>query len=112
MMRPRFTVRWLIAAVAVAGLAFGWLVLARRGREFGVRAEAFEEPRLAAKMDIRFWEGHRCDEGCPRTGPGGSGHETRLAKARDREAYYTRMIEKYRHAARYPWLSVGPDPTD
>ena len=25
-------------------------------------------------------------------------------------AYHTAMVRKYRHAARYPWLPVEPDP--
>lgn len=27
-------------------------------------------------------------------------------------AYHTAMVRKYRHAARYPWLFVEPDPPE
>jgi hypothetical protein len=88
MTRPHFTLRRLMAAVAIVGMLLGtvaWMV--RRAARF--RAEA-DRHREAWFMNIDRY-GHS-------TSPLGS--------------YHQEIEAKYRRAAGEPWLPVAPDPPE
>ena len=85
MKRPRFTLRWTMVAVAIAGLACGAKVNMDRSAVFAKRAAA--------------WSWTEITEARGRRRPGMREHFQRLA-------------DKYERAARYPWLTVSPDPPE
>jgi hypothetical protein len=87
--RPRFTVRRLMAAVAVVGLMLGsstWL---------GRRAASFREAAISHRAQAQ----HAGGSLSPITG-----------KLWGR--YNEAMADKYEQAARHPWLPVAPDPPE
>jgi hypothetical protein len=111
--RVQFTVRRMMAAVAVVGLAFGifrlWtlrqLYLEKAANHAGFRAYV-----LMSKDSIMHWENRWTDQ---RTGkpakypwPAGPPFVPAITK------YHDDMRLKYERAARYPWLPVAPDPPD
>jgi hypothetical protein len=87
--RPRFSVRWLMVAVAVVALASGgWHLWELRRSHL----------RTALKHEVLsslLREGH-ADIG---RDPGRSDHHEALRN-------------KYERAARHPWLPVEPDPSE
>ena len=100
MCMPRFRLRTLMAAVAVVGVAVGvWVATSRwpaRRERHKVMTQAHRRAQLVAHGR---WG--RIDDTYALTKPNPS-----LA------TYHARMVAKYRHAARYPWLPVGPDPPE
>jgi hypothetical protein len=95
--QPRFTVRRLMIAVAIAGIALGPLAALQRSRRFGQISRVHERAMAdgateAAKLKRR---------GDPRS---------KLTYAR--ADYHQAMWLKYFHAARRPWLPVTPDPAE
>lgn len=92
---PRFRIRTMMVAVAIAGLAFGTDRLARRRAYYDQRAEIWQE---------------RADDFVTGTG-------VCLREELDRPGMYMKLYEhnlalakKYREVARRPWLPVEPDP--
>jgi hypothetical protein len=85
---PRVTVRRLMIAVAVVGLIAGSLI--ERGRRF--REMADRHWKLWLENPASVVDSRAPDE----------------AQARQSE-HHRAMGEKYRYAARYPWLPVAPD---
>jgi hypothetical protein len=91
--KPRFTVRRLMVAVAIAATTLGmaqWM--ARRASRFGQLASDYCHQ---AELNEQMWAvGNR-------TYPLDvwAGHQRRLQ-------------HKYEHAARRPWLPVAPDPPE
>jgi hypothetical protein len=85
MKRPRFTVRRLMVAVAVAGLLIaGWIEGERR------------RVRFLAIADDHSW-----------------GADSAIGViSREKMAWHETMEGKYERAARYPWLPVPPDPPE
>jgi peptidoglycan/LPS O-acetylase OafA/YrhL len=103
---PRFRLRTLLIAVAVAAMALSGLHLWRLSREYRRRADQYSSEHF-------IWEGDGAAELEARQ---------RMSPA-EWEAYMDRryqeilrwrqhMQAKYRRAARYPWLSVPPDPPE
>ena len=96
LIRPRFTVRRLMVAVAIVGIILGPAVyLGRRSSRFKQIAWAHERAMSdgaieAAKLKRR---------GDPRS---------KLAYAR--ADFHQELWLKYFHASRCPWLPVEPDP--
>ncbi len=90
MPRFRFTVRWLMVVVAIAGGMFFGYRLHRRSEAFQLRAEW--EFRLAEVDERAGFHGERPN--------------------REWWDHHRAMWRKYGRAARYPWLSVSPDPPD
>jgi hypothetical protein len=85
LLRPRFTVRRLMVAVAVVGVVLGiGSDLDRRRRRFLDLRSYYREK---AVIHSECW--------------------TRIVSMRD---YY--LSRKYERAARYPWLPVAPDPPE
>ena len=107
-----FTVRRMMGAVAVAALLFGAMVEMPRlwilHRHYNVLAERYGywEARLGGAATIRQ-ELTYYSTSQPR-GPEPS--PARLAGMKADASYYAGLRAKYEHAARYPWLSVDPDP--
>ena len=90
--RARLTVRWMMIGVALAALAIGSMVA--RSRRMG---------EVAARHDAQAIE-HSQMMPLPNGG---------LAELLDNRGQWHRaMAEKYRHAARRPWLPVAPDPPE
>src|SRR4051812_30675658 len=91
---PRFRLRTLMIAVAVAGVAMYGARLRSRSHIYAERAECFE-----------FFEDlYGCGNFWAEMNP-----EQRRSALRMAEITRA-MGRKYRRAARYPWLPVAPDP--
>ena len=96
----RFTVRWLMAAVAVAGIVLGSIPMglrslkySRKGEELGRTESWYDGPAVDAQPIA--------DSQTPQE----------WAKTCRKIAAWSRAQRlKYEHAARYTWLSVDPDP--
>ncbi len=97
--RVRFTVRWMMAAVAILGVTLGFYAWSRR------RSEAF------AIRWIHHY-GKATDSGIELVKTGRMGDAARAAMLRRRMDWHCDMWQKYGHAARYPWLPVPPDPPE
>jgi hypothetical protein len=113
--RPGFTVRWLMVAVAIAGVLLGIERFRRLSNEYESRAHwhAYHEASnceeysscLYSTNDSNCWIDLSIEELKARDGV--------LFKPPDRLAiYHHRMQHKWRRAARYPWLPVEPDPPE
>jgi hypothetical protein len=101
---PRFRLRTLLVAVAVAALSLSGLHLQRLSRAYQRRADQYSN------------EGFRwCEYGSAEL------EAQQRMSPQQFEAYIgrrfqeilrwrARMEAKYRRAARYPWLPVAPDP--
>jgi hypothetical protein len=87
--RPRFTIRRLMVAVAIAAFAFGgWQMRQRREHRL----------RLALKHEVLsalLRDGHADTSRDP-----------------ERADRHKALHIKYEHAARYPWLPIEPDPPE
>jgi hypothetical protein len=95
---PRMTTRRWMVAVALAGLAMGRAIdgvrLKRRHDDFTARAQHHEQ----IEAMFRSW-GRTTSSRLKYLQPD-------ISQNRD---YHAAMANKYRHAARYPWLPVEPD---
>lgn len=115
-LRPRFTLRSLVAAVVVSGVALGMAERSRRcdrlardhaGREAASDLKAKQVMTLIGHEMIRTpGGGYLCR---PIAGPGAEERQSRfLANA----AHHHVLAEKYRAAAWAPWRPVAPDPPE
>ena len=86
---PRFRLRTLMIAVAVAGLVFG-------GSRMRQRQERFEQLAADHAAESRRYRLPFARVGGPYLSPMADWH--------------WKMAEKYRRATRYPFLPVEPDP--
>lgn len=93
MPRIRFTVRSLMIAVAVVDAAADWAA-DRRGR--------FHERALARKAAYR---------NSLRTDARGQPYHYHVTDPDSLGEWHFRMLQKFEHAIRYPWLPVEPDST-
>jgi len=88
---PRFTLRWLMVAVAVVGISLGLVLwMQRRAAEFRKKALFYEGMTFTM-----IW---RNDAPPP----------PELAH----DLWAGEMATKYRYAAAYPWWPVEPDPPE
>ena len=95
--RVRFTVRRMMVAVAVVALIQAGENLRRRSRDYAARADNYAvELTLGGASEPR---------------PAITAEEI-LSERRNAERlrYCSAMEQKYRNAARRPWLRVEPDP--
>ena len=111
--RIRFTVRRMMVAVAVLALAFGIARLwwaRQRYLEKAAGHASFRAYLLRSPENIKHWEERWTSgrEGKPARYPWPAGPPFVPAIAE----YHEAMRLKYERAARYPWLSVAPDPPD
>ena len=122
MRRPRPTVRSMMVAVAIAGLALGAGEAARR------RAQDFESRALEARNqnhalfhaggNLRF-EAMMLREGAKVPAPGEPSGDPYIRSLEEEADTYTArgrwagdLAIKYDRAARWPWLPVWPDPPE
>jgi hypothetical protein len=92
--RVRYSVRRMMIVVAVIGLALAmppWLK--GRGERLRLRAIHHTEEGEGGWVDQRVTK-------------------EQIEALKRRLAYHQQMAEKYRWAARYPWLPVWPDPAE
>jgi hypothetical protein len=91
-MRPpyaRYSVRRMMAAVAIAGLVLGLMAWMR------ARAEDF---RWRAELNLM--------------NAGACHHPEDSPAVMRRLQYYASLVEKYEWSASHPWLPVAPDPPE
>jgi hypothetical protein len=106
--RPRFTVRLLMIAVAIAGGLIEFLSMWSRSVAYHQRYIDHEKSKRAYDLTPVIYS-----------------HDGVISilyppplSARDEEAWkrkfdhHRRLAEKYERAARYPWLTVEPDPPE
>ena len=123
--RPRLTVRRLMIAVALAGLALGgWIELGRLSRlsgEYARRADSLQissyrsglrgrgthEQWVEQCRAVWQWNRENVDTGLSNFSRGILPPPEVWRVLSDHDA---RLERKYRRAARYPWLFVEPDP--
>ncbi len=135
--RFRFTMRWLLVAVAIVALVCGAEALRRRRsiyrREQSAwsrlknwaardveRYDRWEEQSLRGMREMqalyeRFREldgARRARDESRRQSEEAAEYHGRAVRERALIQYYSRMEAKYERAARYPWLPVTPDPPD
>ena len=109
--RVRFSIRRIMVVVVIVALAFGtfrlWTVrklyLEKAAQHAGFRDFVVRSPE-----SIRYWEARWTAqrEGLPARYPWPDGPPFVPAMVK----YHDAMRIKYERAARYPWLSVEPDP--
>jgi hypothetical protein len=107
--RVRFTVRWLMVAVAIVALAFPLFRMAR-----------FYRMHLHAALSHREWEKFHAlelknvalTEYAPSVSPQRRREMTEqsISRARNRQRYHAELKRKYERAATHPWDPVEPDP--
>ena len=108
---PRMTTRRWMAAVAVVAVMLAAAALFRRHlslRERGdyhERRERVQADRVRALGDLALALADTSPEAAARE----RAHAAFEAEIRDRHA---RLKDKYRRAARYPWLAIEPDPPE
>jgi hypothetical protein len=94
--RLRFTVRRLMVAVAAVGLALGLCATCRS------RSQQYYALMMSHKS--------RAMELIDNAQPGTDAAARR--RFHTRITWHEVMYAKYKHAARYPWLPVAPDPPE
>jgi hypothetical protein len=128
---PRMTTRRWMIVVMVVGLVMGAIIggirLKRRHEDFLYRAQRHENSMILLRMIRGRWPGptrtvsrsllERTFAEKPELLEGIAAYEQAIALAEQRIAWLERrisynaaMARKYRHAARYPWLPIEPDP--
>lgn len=138
--RVRFTVRRLMIAVAIAGVIMGVTRLTANARRLRARAAGYairaateretnwgmasDEAQLARAVDRVKVHKTRMEAGSLDQDPSDqravlelmeesvARRRRRIARHHGRLAYFLAMRAKYERAARYPWLSVEPDPPE
>src|SRR3954464_961716 len=96
MPRVRFTVRGMMAAVAIVGALSGCLI----ERHTRFRRMAAQH----ANQKSRPWPSHTL---------GGDAEVDRyMLRMIGKYRWHDRLEPKYERAARYPWLPVAPDPPE
>jgi len=100
---PRLTTRRLMALVMLLAFSMGAMVQMRRLR-LSYQAQAARHSALerSSRRIASYAAGLR-NVGLEPRGDGG-------AALGRRAAYHAAMRQKYERAARYPWLSIAPDP--
>ena len=108
--RLHFTVRWLMVAVAIAGLLVSFVVLLRRRAHYQVQM-ALHRDQEESYLEIARVVGQRLEqlEGAGRQNMGG---QLRVygESIRAQAEYSAAQRAKYQRASDRPWLSVAPDP--
>ena len=94
MNRPRLTIRRLMYTVAALGVVMGLDGMRRRREEYSARV-AYHAREYRERLR-------------PPAGAGMPPAPIVMASAR----YHFKLAEKYGQAARYPWITVDPDPPE
>src|SRR4051812_5953995 len=107
--RVRFTIRWLMIAVAIVGLVLGGEIIRRRQWAYrtSVAYHASEEGRMLLLLGGGFTHG---------TDETGKRQRMQIGRNLDREQvrqrwlHHSVMKDRYQRVARFPWLSIRSDP--
>jgi hypothetical protein len=102
---PRITVRWLMIAIAVVATLIGSVQLIRR------RGQCLLHATFHASQERNFQK----DIDSPPSGRASMSPATREEHERHDRArvpYHRELRWKYERAARYPWLTIEPDPPE
>jgi hypothetical protein len=104
------TRRWMIAVAAVA-VMLAAVALFRRHLSLRERGDyhARREGDLASRARVL---GQLALDYADRRIPGAAQWRAHAACEAEIGAWHARLKEKYRHAARYPWLAIEPDPPE
>lgn len=102
MPRLRISLRCLMVAVLVAGIAFWAIRLTRLSSRYREQA-AHHSNELMYVWNICCFDDLKTEASRRR-------HAEHLAFSRRREADHVALKAKYDRASRYPWLSLVPDP--
>ena len=104
--RARFTLRWLLVAVAALGLGIGLWTEARRRAAAEAAARA-DRPLMAAWH--AYWQ-RRLSDQIADSGRLAVANSPAVARTRARVAYHAAMRAKWERAAARPQEPVVPDP--
>jgi hypothetical protein len=94
------TRRWMMA-VATVGLLMGMTIVGYRLKRWHDHCIARAERHARTQATFESWR---------RASLARSNHI--MASMSQNLDYHTAMARKYRHAARYPWLPIEPDPQE
>jgi hypothetical protein len=100
---PRMTTRRWMVAVAVVALVLGAVQLKRR------RDDLLSGAQSHAQVEQKWRQWEALERRALQAGEVDANPSLAAWVAR-RISYHRTMARKYRHAARFPWLPVGPDP--
>jgi len=105
---PRFTIRTAMVVVAFSAFAsFGGLMW-RRSAEYHAKAEEHSGNASLDDLNAGAVTAKAFEVTPNRKLSAAQVAESRFLELR--AEYEERLYEKYRHAARFPWLTVAPDP--
>lgn len=109
MPRPRFTVRWIMVALAIVGSVFVLEVMRRRHERFGLLSSDYSALERRHALTAELAERIAADQN---TGDRLMSRYwvTNAARNRTWADYYGRLADLYEQAASYPWLPVPPEP--
>src|SRR5687767_7860823 len=107
--RARFTIRWLMIAVAIVGLILVGEIIRRRQGSYraSVAYHANEERRM--RLLLRGGFIHEMDETGKRRRMQ-IGRNLDREQVRERWLFHSVMKDRYQRVARFPWLSIRSDP--
>lgn len=109
---PRFTIRRMMAAVAIVALVIGGAVTWHRSLQFARATAAFSQKELsvATTMQSYSWtlvNRSRTDPAARLLRSHGEPQRSQL-----RLDHFRALRAKYLYASRHPWLPVAPDPPE
>jgi hypothetical protein len=104
---PRFSLRWLMVAVAVAAMLIGGVVLWRKRSLHLERATVEAASEMQSRALIKVYESAITTSAAPSVA---DGYRHWVEVHREEADYHGMLRSKYERAARHPWLSVAPDP--
>ncbi len=114
--RVRFSIKWMMFAVAVLALIMGAARMALLSVRYRMAANEYAvlEAFLRQVRGLEIDNDKKLDESARLSGgrPSVEVEEARAASARESERainHFARLRRKYERAAWYPWLSVEPD---
>jgi hypothetical protein len=124
MPRPRFSVRGLMAAVAIAGVVFGAWTLRDSARRRMKIARDYASSERSNRRAIPLYAAcaDEFEAAAVQLEEAGAHDQARLKRlaargmrnvaegTADQARYYSAMRVHYERAARYPWLPLAPDP--
>ena len=98
--RPRFSLRWLMIAIAIAGILLGVGIEGERRRERFKNLRSVHEIQCI-ELSLGVYDKLNRPPGKPL-----ADLEIKML------AFHSSLYKKYEWASRYPWLPVAPDPPE
>jgi hypothetical protein len=111
---PRMTTRrWMIAVAVVALLIGAAVAIDRRSKRFARLAASHADVAMEHFSTVMAFGGDPPPlQEIEKYPPAAQGPVRYLHRAKTLMLYHRALKEKYDRAARYPWLSVEPDPPE